>query len=407
MEDKSILIFGAGKIGRSFIGQLFSRGGYEVVFVDINKQLIKELNLRQGYKVDFVSDDSYEEIKINNVKGVCLEDEDAVIQEIEEAGIVAVSVGKGNLSSISPVLAKGLLQRFQKGKRALDIIIAENVKDADLYFIEEFEKLLPDFNKIREMVGLVETCIGKMVPFIPPDKLGGDILKTIAEPYNKLIAGENSFKNPIPKVEGLVPKKNIKAWVDRKLFIHNLGHAVTAYLGYIHCPNFVFLYEALSVSSIYEQVRDTMVQASDILLKKYPAEFTKDQLLSHIDDLLLRFQNKALGDTIYRVGCDLMRKLGSNDRFVGAIKDAIAFAVPYDKILYALVCGCHFNAKGQNGQVLDGDSEFKRIYQEGLQMVLVLVCGFDATLNPQLFKDAESVNNHIKLTCLTYNKYHE
>ena len=35
--EKKILIFGAGKIGRSFIGQLFSRAGYELVFIDANK----------------------------------------------------------------------------------------------------------------------------------------------------------------------------------------------------------------------------------------------------------------------------------------------------------------------------------------------------------------------------------
>ena len=46
-----IVIFGAGKIGRSFIGQLFSRAGFEVVFIDINKEVIKELNRRKSYDV--------------------------------------------------------------------------------------------------------------------------------------------------------------------------------------------------------------------------------------------------------------------------------------------------------------------------------------------------------------------
>ena len=42
-----LVLFGAGKIGRSFIGQLFSRGGYEVVFIDVFKPVIDELNLRR------------------------------------------------------------------------------------------------------------------------------------------------------------------------------------------------------------------------------------------------------------------------------------------------------------------------------------------------------------------------
>jgi len=44
-------------------------------------------------------------------------------------------------------------------------------------------------------------------------------------------------------------------------------------------------------------------------MKKYPEEFSAKDLVDHIDDLLYRFQNKVLGDTIFMVGCDLMRKL--------------------------------------------------------------------------------------------------
>ena len=66
----------------------------------------------------------------------------------------------------------------------------------------------------------------------------------------------------------------MKAWVDRKLFIHNLGHSAAAYLGYVHNPGFIYLYEALAVPELYKDVRETMLQAADILLNKYPGEFT-------------------------------------------------------------------------------------------------------------------------------------
>ena len=110
--------------------------------------------------------------------------------------------------------------------------------------------------------------------------------------------------------------------------------------------------KSLHVPEIYKEVRETMRQSADILLKKYPGEFTPVQLEEHIDDLLLRFQNKALGDTIFRVGCDLLRKLGPQDRLAGAIKSALELNLPYEKILYALVCGCHFRAKDEDGKML-------------------------------------------------------
>ena len=45
MKEKKLLIqFGAGNIGRSFLGQIFARNGWEVVFVDVDELLLKELN---------------------------------------------------------------------------------------------------------------------------------------------------------------------------------------------------------------------------------------------------------------------------------------------------------------------------------------------------------------------------
>ena len=51
MEKRSVLIFGAGKIGRSFIGQLFGLSGYEVVFSDIDAELVNLLNCKKSYTV--------------------------------------------------------------------------------------------------------------------------------------------------------------------------------------------------------------------------------------------------------------------------------------------------------------------------------------------------------------------
>ena len=79
-----------------------------------------------------------------------------------------------------------------------------------------------------------------------------DILQVFAEPYNTLILNKKGFKNPIPAINGLAPKENMKAWVDRKLFIHNLGHSAAAYIGYVHNPGFIYLYEVLAVPEIYK-----------------------------------------------------------------------------------------------------------------------------------------------------------
>jgi len=378
-NQDTLILFGAGKIGRSFIGQLFSRGGYEVVFIDVFKPVIDELNVRRNYKV-VIKGDVESVIAIENVRGVFGGDREKVIAEIASARIVAVSVGQNGLKAIMPLIAKGLVRRFEsEDATPLDIIIAENLRNAAEFMNQELKQHLPKEFPLEERVGLVETSIGKMVPIMLKKDMDEDILQVFAEPYNTLILDKMAFKNPIPEIEGLAPKVNMKAWVDRKLFIHNLGHAATAYIGYKHNPQFVYLYEALAIPEIRSEVRETMVQSAVILQTKYPEEFSMKALTEHIDDLLHRFQNKALGDTIYRVGCDLMRKLSPDDRLVGAILLASELKLPFERILHVLICACQFRASDENGIMLPADLKFIEKYNRGLDEVFKSVCEFDDT----------------------------
>jgi mannitol-1-phosphate 5-dehydrogenase len=139
----------------------------------------------------------------------------------------------------------------------------------------------------------------------------------------------------------------------------------------------IYPWQALKIPVIFDFVRDTMLQAADILTAVYPEEFSIDSLSEHINDLLFRFGNKYLGDTIFRVGCDLFRKLGPEDRIVGGIRMAQKMKMPYDKILYILVCACHFRATDEEGKMLEEDVEFVSLYEKGLKSVLTSVCGFD------------------------------
>lgn len=389
-EDK-IVIFGAGKIGRSFMGQLFSRGSFEVVFCDVLKPVIRELNNRRSYNV-VIRSDKDEVITIHNVRGVHTDDKEAVAGEIATARIVAVSVGLHGLGGIFPLLAEGLKLRYGVNSEApLDIIIAENMRDADDFFRKNLKPLLPRDYPFDRLVGLVETSIGKMVPIMLKKDIESDILQVFAEPYNTLILDKKAFRSEVPAISGLAPKENMKAWVDRKSFIHNLGHAAGAYFGFIQSPGNNFMFEVLAVPEVFHKTRAAMLQSADILMKKYPGEFSNEDLTLHIDDLLMRFQNKALGDTVFRVGCDLMRKLGPEDRLAGAIKAAIDYNLPYEKILNALICGFHFRATDENGELYPGDVEFSKHFDQGTDHLLKEICGFDENRERQVFEEAREM----------------
>lgn len=379
MTHKKLVLFGAGKIGRSFIAQVFSRSGYEVIFVDINHQVIDKLNECRQYKVIIKSALGDETLQINNVRGIHLSEVEKVTDELASASIAAISVGQQGLAASLPLIAQSLLLRKQKySDWPLDIIIAENMRNADRYVSEEISKILPTNYPLDKLLGLVETSIGKMVPIMSQKDVEEDFLQVFAEPYNSLIVAKNSFKNPLPEVNYLAPKENIKAWVDRKLFIHNLGHAAAAYLGFQKKPELVFMYEVLSDPEIHEATRKTMQQSADILMSLYPEEFTRVQLETHIDDLLERFQNKALGDTVFRVGCDLYRKLSPEDRLVAPINAAIKLDKPFDLILKVLFAAISFRATAENGKHFPPDEKFFIEAEKGINYILENIC----QLNP-------------------------
>jgi mannitol-1-phosphate 5-dehydrogenase len=376
MQNKSILIFGGGKIGRSFIGQLFGRAGYEIIFSDVDKCLVNALNDRRSYPVVIKDDAGDETVEITNVRAI-LGTEENVVREVAQASIIATSVGKNVLGEIIPLMAKGLLKRYEENPAAaIDLIIAENMRSAAAFMREEFMKCLPSGFPLDSFVGLVETSIGKMAPLMTQADMNKDPLAVFAEPYNTLILDGTAFRNPVPDVQGLAPKQNIAAWVDRKAFIHNLGHAAVAYYGNYRHPGASYIYEVLADPEVYHFARAVMLQSADILLAEYPFDFTPQTLETHIDDLLSRFRNEALKDTIFRVGQDRIRKLGPGDRFMGIIRLAQKHHKDDSLIFKAMSYAFAFSATDENGHRSHPDLLFdEHLLLKGKDYILQEICG--------------------------------
>ncbi len=386
MVNRSILIFGAGKIGRSFIGQLFGKQGYEVVFVDTDPALVDSLNRRLSYTVVIKGPETEERIGVGNVRAIHGGDREAVVQEIVHTGIMAVSAGKRALPAIAALVAEGLKARQEIYPGApIDIILAENMRSADHFFRERVREILPSGFPLERQVGLVETSIGKMVPLMTGRDLAEDPLQVFAEPYNTLILSRQGFRGEIPDIPEFALKDHMKAWVDRKAFIHNLGHATAAYSGHLKRPGAIFMYEVLEMEPVRRFTRQVMQESAEILLSAYPEEFTRAELQNHIEDLIERFRNRNLGDTVFRVGSDLHRKLGADDRFMGILRLAQKLDKPFQKISEAMAMGFRFRAAGEEGNPLPEDQLFHQSFSSGPIKVLKEVCGLD----PQ--KDAELI----------------
>ncbi|MFW6138902.1 MAG: mannitol-1-phosphate 5-dehydrogenase, partial [Spirochaetota bacterium] len=352
--------FGAGSIGRSFIGQLFSRAGWEVVFVDIDKKVVDQLNRKRQYTVE-IKDRNPGRMVIKNVRGVHGEDLEKISDELATARLAATAVGKKALPHIMKPIAHGLAKRIRLDPgNPLDIIICENVKDSASLFKRSLKKLLPADFPLEAMVGLVETSIGKMVPIMPEEQKREDPLLVYAEAYNTLIVDRNGFRGPIPDIPELSPKQNMQAYVDRKLYIHNLGHAILAYSGYISSKGCTYIWEAAEDKELYRITKAAMWESGKAIIEEYPEEFKRSNISEHIQDLLSRFGNRALGDTIYRVGRDLYRKLGPDDRLVGAARCCLKHGIFPRYIGLGIASALFFKAVDENGQMYENDRSFHR-----------------------------------------------
>jgi mannitol-1-phosphate 5-dehydrogenase len=230
---------------------------------------------------------------------------------------MATAVGARILPLIAPVIAEGIKKRFAKTRNCLNIIICENLMDAD----KVLEKLIkenmndPEKGLFDERIGLVEASIGRMVPIQTAEMQDGNPLRICAEAYGFLPVDKDAFKGEIPLIEGMRPFSGFGFYIQRKLFIHNMGHAVSAYLGMLQGDE--YLYQAVSRGDIRYIAQNAMLESALALSAKFAPPL--QELHWHIRDLLRRFSNQALGDTCARVGSDTTRKLGPRDRLIGAI----------------------------------------------------------------------------------------
>jgi mannitol-1-phosphate 5-dehydrogenase len=367
---KQAVIFGAGNIGRGFMGQLFSESGCEVTFVDVDRLLLDTLNERGRYTIRLVTNEQTEEVTVGPVRALHSGDLEAVAEAVSRAEIGATAVGAGILKHIAPAVAAGITRRAQLDVAApFNLILCENLHGAAAIFRAMVLAALPaeHHTYLAAHIGFVDTVIARMVPPLTPELRTQDPSLIIVEPYKELPVDRDGFIGEPPPIVGMIPYAPFSFFTDRKLYIHNAGHAVLGYLGYL--AGYEYGYQSLADDEIYLQARGAMEESALALTRKYrPAP---GALMANIEDLLHRFGNRALGDTILRLGRDPVRKLAHSDRLVGAALNALAQGVTPVHLVTGIAAGLRFahpdDPVAQQVQV--------QLRERGIERVLTEVCG--------------------------------
>ncbi|UTV30685.1 mannitol-1-phosphate 5-dehydrogenase [Photobacterium atrarenae] len=302
--------FGAGNIGRGFIGKVLSDANVAVTFADVDAPLVDQLSHDQSYKVKVVGTECQVDT-VTHVTAVNSASQD-VIEQIIHTDLVTTAVGPNVLDIIAKTIATGLTHRFEAGNnRPLNIIACENmVRGTSHLKTQVYQHLNAIYHdQADELVGFVDSAVDRIVP---PSEAANDPLEVTVESFSEWIVDQQQFKGDIPAIEGMETTENLMAFVERKLFTLNTGHIITAYLGAL--KGHETIRDAIEDGEIRAQVKAAMEESGEVLIRRYG--FDRQLHQAYIEKILGRFANPYLRDEIDRVGRQPIRKLGANDRLI-------------------------------------------------------------------------------------------
>jgi mannitol-1-phosphate 5-dehydrogenase len=374
-RHRSAVQFGAGNIGRGFMGQLFREAGLEIVFVDAHASLVDRLNERGSYPLRLL--DAYSrtprDLTIDRFRALATAQTDAVAEAMAGACVVSTAVGVANLNAVAPLLAQGIRQRRERTTESLDVYLCENMLGAADMLSEKVMSLLdsPRQAWAQRNIGFVGTSVARIVGGAGTRSAQDDPLLVIADAHRDTPYDGRARRAGDLGIAGLHPVGNFKAEVERKIFTHNVGHAALAYLGYLRGHTCIHeTFEDDLVKSVFDGALDETTEA---LLRRYPSDLDRREHMEICQDVRVRFGNPLLRDAIVRVAKDPIRKLGRDDRIIGASALCLSQGVVPDHVATicaaALCYDCPDDTHALRLQTM--------IHQQGVQETLKQISGVE------------------------------
>ncbi|MBQ4404788.1 MAG: mannitol-1-phosphate 5-dehydrogenase [Selenomonadaceae bacterium] len=306
---KKAVHFGAGNIGRGFIGLLLSQAGYHVSFVDVAAPLVDDINTLGKYNVQIFGE--AEKTLVENVSAInSNENLDALLDAIVEADIVTTAIGPNILKFIAPNIAKGLTKRVAVNKTPLNIIACENMVGGSTVLKNfVYENLSDDVKpEVQKLIGFPDAAVDRIVPLQKNDEK----LLVKVEPYAEWDVDSKGVVGELPAIKGMTLVDNLGAYIERKLFTVNTGHASIAYLAYQKgLPD---ISSAMRDDEIVAAARAVWAETSALLIDKYGFDPAVHQ--RYVDTTETRFKNPEISDEVTRVARGPKRKLSAADRLV-------------------------------------------------------------------------------------------
>ncbi|MGC9523820.1 MAG: hypothetical protein ACP5HG_18360, partial [Anaerolineae bacterium] len=316
--SNTIVIWGAGRIGRGFVADLFTNAGYRIVLIDCIEALVA--NLREAGAYTIVRTDGRERHDriVSGYEALATSQEAEVAAAVSATDLVAVAVFPKDFQAVAQQLASGLcLRQSQRAEATLDIILCTNLAHAGPVFCELlWAALPPDVGRWAEThIGVVESLVIRIVTTPPPEVLARDPLLVWANDYGQFPVDQHAFKGSLPPVPGLRPMDDVRAEEMRKLYTYNTFHAALAYFGALHGCESVM--DCFANPVVLANAKGALDESRRALQAAHG--WGDDEMSTWVAGVLAHTNNPTLGDTVARFGADPRRKLRRSDRLVGPL----------------------------------------------------------------------------------------
>ncbi|KAJ3801738.1 mannitol dehydrogenase C-terminal domain-containing protein [Lentinula aff. detonsa] len=375
LPGKPIAIqFGAGNIGRGFIGAVLSQAGFHVVFADVQEKIVNALNETGRYDVHILNGETQIET-IEPVSAVTSTDLKAIETIAREPlSIITTAVGPNILPRLAKPIAQIIRTRMEEGMGPINIVACENLQNATDKLREALESELNDKERVymQDNIGFAICSVDRIVPPFSSD----NILDVGVEPFFEWTVDSNSLKKTDPDVviNGMHTTNNLDAYVQRKLFTLNTGHAITAYLGFLDKKDTIL--DAISDDSIRTTVTQALHESGAALLAKHHPFFSQEEHEEYIKKILKRFSNHNLKDEVSRVGREPLRKLRQGDRLLGPVEMCRERNLGHDTLLLGIAAALLFHPTGVH-EDQEANEMQDRIQQEGIEKVVSDLTGWE------------------------------
>ena len=339
---KRALHFGAGNIGRGFIGKIISEAGYEVIFADVNGQVIDQLNTDKEYEVEVVGENSKTDI-VKNVSGIMSNDPEKVKEAGLGVSLITTAVGPNILKIIAASLADIIKARKENGiKEELNIIACENMVKGTTFLKENiYEKLNESEREYADKyTGFPDSAVDRIVP--PVNAEGKKPTYVVVEEFYEWIVDRNLIKGDL-ELEGMIKTDNLMAYIERKLFTLNTGHVITAYTG--KYKKYKTIDESIKDADIRNIVKGAMGESGEVLIKRYG--FDREAHFKYIDKIIKRFENIYLKDDVERVGRQPLRKLGKNERLIKPLLGTLEYNTSNENLVTGIAYALKFDGSDE------------------------------------------------------------